>query len=120
MKKQVITYFFIAVFGLFLLPENAFAFAKKETMSCCKFKQTAEKTCCKKTKSSEKENGCNGKCNKNACTVNAGLTFAFLSNFTVSDFTVVWNTVSKKTAFNYPENSISPGYYFIWSPPNIG
>jgi hypothetical protein len=120
MKKQVITYFFIAIFGLFLMPENAFAFAKKETMSCCKSKPTSEKLCCKKTNSPEKENGCNGKCNKNSCTVNVGLTFAFLSNFHLTDFSVVWNKSSEKTTFSYPETSISSGYYFIWSPPNIG
>lgn len=120
MKKQVITYFFIAIFGLFLVPENAFAFAKKETMSCCKTKPTAEKSCCGKTKSSEKENGCNGKCNKNSCTVNPGLTVAFLSPLHVSQFSMVWNSVSEKTTFTYPKTSISSGFYFIWSPPNIG
>ena len=120
MKHQVLTYFFIAVFGLFLMPENAFAFAKNETMSCCKTKPTLEKSCCGKTKSSEKESGCNGKCNKNSCTVNSGVAFVFLAPAAVSAFDLIWNSVSKKETFTYPETSILSGFYFIWSPPNIG
>jgi hypothetical protein len=120
MKKQVITYFFIAIFGLFLMPENSFAYAKKETMSCCKSKPTSEKSCCSKSKSSDKESGCNGKCNKNACTVNTSFAFAFISNFVSTESPVVWNTISERTTFSYPETSVSSGYYFIWSPPNIG
>ena len=111
--------FYIVLFMLFsaiFVPSNAFA-CTKSCMSQKEGKNTS-KECCEKKGSSDKQNGCSGKCKNSNCQT---VSFGFCA--------VLQNEVFLKSSFSsffYSNNNVllqqigtSAGFYTIWSPPNI-
>ena len=99
-----------------------FACGNTSNKSCAKTEMASgncKMKCCQKKSKSKSDKGCDGKCGKSTCqiqTVSFGAILPLLSeiknnNFLVSD---------PKQAFYNQETNISNGFYFIWSPPNIG
>ena len=75
--------------------------------------------CCQKNSTEKSNNGCEGKCGKSSCQVQ---TIAFGA---ILPATIVLNinyslVLSSKQAFYSNKTNTSSGFYFIWSPPNIG
>jgi len=113
-KLHLLLFLFL---GAFLMPNASFACGttcKKEKME-----KQAMKDHCKKEKSSEKQNGCGGKCKGQNCQTSVPSFNLLLPN--EFDFKInCCNFINKKDIFIFHEICISSGFYSIWTPPNIG
>ena len=110
MKKKV--FILILFFGFFLMPTAAFACGK----SCGALQQT--KNCCQKENSNSDKKQCGGKCKNPSCqTSSPNYTFLIPINFEIK--AVVSGFTLQKNAFSLLICTISKGFYFIWTPPNI-
>lgn len=112
----------LIVFGFFLMPNAAFACGNSSKKSCCKTEMNSgncKMKCCNKKQKDKSDTGCDGKCGKNTCQIQTVSFGAILQPFIEikSKFFLVSNS---KQAFYSKETYLSSGFYFIWSPPNIG
>jgi hypothetical protein len=113
-KLHLLLFLFL---GAFLMPTTSFACGT----TCKKEKMEKEimKDHCKKDKSSEKQDGCGGKCKNQTCQTSASNFNLLLPN--AFDFKINYcDFVNKKESFSFYESCISSGFFSIWTPPNIG
>ncbi len=107
----------LLLLGFFLVPFKSFACGSS---SCC-IKEKTEKvtSCCKKETPSKKEEGCNKKCKHTSCRCTVSIFSVLIPNF--NEIQINSSDFSKNDMkFFFVEPNVSTGYYFIWSPPNIG
>lgn len=115
-------YILLVLIGFLLMPINAFACGNKSQKSCCPTELKSAKckmACCQKKSKDKSSKGCEGKCNKSTCqiqTVTFGAIMPELTDITSNNFLVL----TSKQAFYNSKTDIKSGFYFIWSPPNIG
>lgn len=134
MHKKINILLIIALFGLFLLPEQSYACAlhSKETVktekSCCVTKEhkeekeqqqhteeSAEKDCCKSK--NDDNNKCSGKCGNQSC---HSTTFSFSATPPISrNVHCDLGLENKKSYPLYKQNSYSLREFSIWQPPKI-
>lgn len=109
----------LVLIGFFLTPSVTFACGKTSNKSSCKTEMNSgncKMKCCQKK---SKDKPCEGKCGKSSCqiqTVSFGAVIPMLSEIKNNYFLVL----SSKQAFYNAETNISSGFFYIWSPPNIG
>ena len=92
---------------------NKTSCVSKSTVSCCKMK------CCQKKSKTNSDKGCEGKCGKSNCqiqTISLVTILPELINIQTNYFLVL----TSKQAFYTSNQNLDSGFYFIWSPPNIG
>ena len=121
------------IMGVFLIPSVSFACGsscggekttKIKTKGCCASKndvqhQSVNKGCCDSSKSSKQDKGCGGKCKHNSCHCTAPVLSLILPSF--SELTINhFDFSNKKKSFTFEKLNISSGFYYIWTPPNIG
>lgn len=112
-------YILLVLIGFFLTPSVTFACGKTSTNSSCKTEMnsdTCKMKCCKKK---SKDKPCDGKCGKSSCqiqTVSFGAIIPKLSEIKNNHLLVL----TSKQVFYSVETNISSGFFYIWSPPNIG
>jgi hypothetical protein len=114
-------FFFVFLFGLFLMPIQAEACGMKSE----KKKQTTEKAqtkstddCCGSKSNKKGKEGCNDKCSHSNCrcvTIISVLTSEKQEEVALNCF----NFSNKKQFFGAHEDALSSGFYTIWSPPKI-
>ena len=111
------------IVGIVVAPSNTFACSNKTE------KASVKKKCAKEVKGSKyfkncKHNlndkqSCPGKCGEKSCkcpTLNMGSAVAI---FPQTDKNTFYFNANKQESSNYKTNLFS-GFYFIWTPPNIG
>ena len=120
----------LVTIGFFMIPSNSFACSsgcgtkKTEPKESCNSDkhskhQAAENGCCSNENQSKRSNGCGGKCKHNSCHCTAPVLSLILPSF--SELTINHFDFShKKMSFTFKESNISSGFYYIWTPPNIG
>jgi hypothetical protein len=117
MKK--IHYIILVLIGFFLMPSSTLACGKTSNKSCCKTEMnsdTCKMKCCQKK---SKDKPCDGKCGKSSCQIQIisfGAVIATFSEIKNNYFLVL----TSKQVFYNAETNISSGFFYIWSPPNIG
>ena len=120
----------IVIIGLFMIPSISFACGS----GCCAKKietkkswnsdkhskqQSAENECCHNKNKSKNGNGCNGKCKHNSCNCTTSVLSLILPSF--SELTINhFDFSNQKKNFTFEEFNTSSGFYYIWTPPNIG
>jgi len=126
------------VLGFIINPGDAFACGSKTDKSFCKMssskkektkksccsklssKKSETKSCCKKDASKpDQEESCGGTCGDKSCKcVVMSISFTLPSEYRIA---LLNNRVTtQKQKFSDIETYLSSGFYFIWSPPNIG
>jgi hypothetical protein len=120
MKKS---YFIVLVLiGIFLTPVTTFACGTTSKKSCCKTEMNTNNCkmkCCQKKSEDKPSKGCEGKCGKSTCQIQTVSFGAILPIFLEIKTNYFFVSTSKQVFYNN-ETNISDGFYFIWSPPNIG
>ncbi len=120
MKKN---YFIVLVLiGFFMMPNTTFACIMTSKKSSCKTEMKSgacKMKCCQKKSKDKSSKGCDGKCNKSTCQVQTVSFGAILPNSTDFKINNELASTSKQVFYN-KETNISKGFFFIWSPPNIG
>ncbi len=112
----------IVLIGFFLMPKSTFACGMTSKKASCKTEMNlgnCKMKCCQKKSKDKSDKGCEGKCGKSTCqiqTVSFGAILPTLSEIKTNYFLVL----TSKQVFYNNETNISSGFYFIWSPPNIG
>lgn len=125
--KRHISIVLIFSLGFFLIPNSSYACSKKESkteksVSSNKDDGRSKDKDCVKVKSCENGNhhkDCNGKCKHSNCRcVQIAPSFAiFPQTYFKTHFQLVEFSVQK---FDSDLSNPSPGFYNIWTPPNIG
>jgi hypothetical protein len=113
----------LVMLGFFMTPSVAFACGTKADKSCCKKESSSEKDkkdCCKKEKKSNESShdGCNGACKDVTCSSSAfqlGLTSSFYTELNNQ----VFSFSTEKQNYYYSEIFISSHFRSIWLPPKI-
>ena len=113
----------LVMLGFFMTPSVAFACGTKADKSCCNKESSSEKDkkdCCKKEKNSNESShdGCNGACKDVTCSsspVYLGLTSAFYSELNNQ----VFRFSTEKQNYYYSEIFISSHFRSIWLPPKL-
>lgn len=122
----------LLLIGTFLFPEAALACEKmpEESAEACEMNDAkdSEKTtscdrdCCKKAdgfeKASEQKHDCDGSCQGNCHQVLTHFNFALPTY--VSDILRNPDFFFRKDNFHTLKTQPTSGFYFIWTPPNIG
>jgi len=121
MNKKLHTYIIILTLGLFLLPSLTYACGTQSEKGCCK-KETAstteKKDCCDKSRSSDENDNCNGKCGHANCTsVTANYSSVVFNEFDFTHNTFDFSTI--KQNFYNTTTFVSSGYTSIWLIPKI-
>ena len=81
--------------------------------------QAAKNGCCSTENQSKDSKGCSGKCKHNSCHCTAPVLSLILPSF--SELTINHFDFShKKKSFTFEKSNVSSGFYYIWTPPNIG
>jgi hypothetical protein len=120
MKK--IHFIVIVLIGFFLMPNPTFACGMTSKKASCKTEMNSENCkmkCCQKKSKDKSNTGCEGKCGKSTCQIQTVSFGAILATF-LEIKTNYFLVSTLKQAFYNNETNISDGFYFIWSPPNIG
>ena len=116
--------------GFFMIPSISFACGagcgtkkteSKETCNSDKHskQQTTKNGCCSTRNQSKHGNRCGGKCKHNSCHCTAPVLSLILTSF--SELTLNrFDFYNQKKNFNIEQSNISSGFYYIWTPPNIG
>ena len=119
----------LVTIGFFMIPSVSFACGsgcgtkKTESNASCNSDkhskhQAAEDGCCSNENHSKHSNGCSGKCKHNSCnciTPVLSLIIPSFSELTINHF----DFSNQKNSFFDKESTISSGFYYIWTPPNI-
>jgi hypothetical protein len=114
-------FFFIFLFGFFLMPIQAEACGMKSE----KKKHTTEKSqtkstddCCGSQSDKKGKEGCNDKCSHSNC--RCVTVISILSSEKWNEIEVdCFNFSSKEESFYLHTANLSSGFYTIWSPPKI-
>ena len=120
----------LVIIGFLMIPGSSFACGsgcgakKTESKESCNSvkpykQQSAKKSCCSNVDQSKQGNGCSGKCKHNACHCTApvlGLIQPSFSELTINYF----DFSNEKKSFTFEKSNVSSGFYYIWTPPNIG
>jgi hypothetical protein len=120
MKK--IHFIVIVLIGFFLIPNSTFACGMTSKKASCKTEMNSENCkmkCCQKKSKNKSEKGCEGKCGKSTCQIQTVSFGAILPNLSETNINYFLISTLKQVFYNH-ETNISAGFYFIWSPPNIG
>lgn len=118
--------------GTFVFPNATSACEKmlEESANACEIDETkdsekpntCEKDCCKKgdgsKKVTEQKHDCDGSCQGNCHQVLTHFNFALPTS--VSDILHSFDFFLRKDNFYTLKTQTSSGFYFIWTPPNIG
>ena len=113
---------FLILTGIIFMPGTAVACGMKNNKSTCKTELSSgncKMKCCEKKSNDRTEKGCEGKCGKSTCQIQSISFGAILPNYTDIKNNYYLVSTSRQAYFNQ-ETTISDGFYFIWSPPNIG
>lgn len=124
----------LITFGFLLIPSISFACdsscgkeegTKTEVKGCCDSKkesqqQTTEKGCCDSDKSAKDDDGCGGKCKHPSCNCIAPVLNILLISFSELNLNNNFDFSNEKKTFTFEESTTSSGFYYIWTPPNIG
>ncbi|MBC7642924.1 MAG: hypothetical protein H7174_11395 [Flavobacterium sp.] len=113
---------FLVLISIILIPNSSMACGMKNNKSTCKTEMSSgncKMKCCEKKSKDKSEKGCEGKCGKSTCQIQSISYGATLPNFTEIKNNYYFVLTSRHSFFNQ-ETAISDGFYFIWSPPNIG
>ena len=120
----------VVTIGFFMIPSISFACgsgcSSKKTESKESFNsekhskhQATENGCCNNKNQSKNDNGCSGKCKHNSCNCITPVLSLILPSF--SELTINHFDFShKKKSFTFEKSNASSGFYYIWTPPNIG
>ena len=120
MKK--IHFILLVLIGFSIMPNATFACGMTSKRASCKTEINSgncKMKCCQKNSKNKSDKSCEGKCGKSTCqiqTVSFGAVLPTFLEINNNNFLV---STSKQIFYNY-ETNISDGFYFIWSPPNIG
>lgn len=112
----------LVLFGLFLMPNSTLACGMTSKKSSCKTEMNSDNCkmkCCQKKSKDRSSKGCDGKCGKSTCQVQTVSFGAIVPQFSEIKLNNIFVFTSKQVFYNNKTN-ISSGFYFIWSPPNIG
>ena len=114
---------FILIIGVATAPVNTFACSPKTEKSSDKqtrVKKDNNSTCSKNCKHKPKDQkDCPGKCGENACKCPTLTHSSVIAIFPQTDKKIFYLSVDRAELSNYKTYPLS-GFYFIWSPPNIG
>ena len=112
----------IAIFGFTLIPNVANACGVKSEKSCCKKEegnQSEEKDCCKKSEAhSNNKTECNGTCGEKSCLPSTS-PFSFLTAIYQENNFKLFNSLAQTQNFSIIKAKLTPGFYSIWTPPNL-
>ena len=120
MKKIYII--ILVLIGFILSPTSTFACGTTSKKASCKSEMNAENCkmkCCQKKSKDKSSKSCEGKCGKSICQIQTVSFGAILPTFLEIKNNYFLVSTSKQIFYNNKTN-ISSGFYFIWSPPNIG
>lgn len=121
MLKTLCFLFYLLLLASFLLPESTYACGMDAKKSCCQKEigtKSAQKECCKKSNSKDKNNSCGGKCGHSNCTT-TGINFSIIT-FNEIDFkNSYFNFLVTKSIFYHSETFTSDGFTSVWLPPKI-
>ncbi len=112
----------LVLIGFFWMPSSIFACGMTSKKASCKSEMSAgncKMKCCQKKSKDKSDKGCEGKCGKSTCQIQTVSFSAILYAFTEIKNNHFLVSTSKQVFYNNETNP-SDGFYFIWSPPNIG
>ena len=123
MGKKIQIAIMIITLGIFLVPTSVFAhidLTHQSAKSCCSDNaEHSNSDCCKNHKNKDKEEkDCDGTCGNLAChfpsttplPINFSATADEINPISVDTFKNLWN---------YAKQQSKPGYFQIWSPPQL-
>ncbi len=120
MKKSYII--ILVLIGFVVMPNATFGCEMSSKKTSCNTEKefdNCKMKCCQKKSKDKSDKGCDGKCGKSTCQIQSISFGAILPNLT--DFKINNMLVfTSKQVFYKSETNISSGFFFIWSPPNIG
>jgi hypothetical protein len=104
---------------------NKVKIIKTEAKVCCDSKKESqqnktEKGCCDNGKHDKKDQSCGGKCKHPSCKCVAPVLNILLSSFSGLKPNNNFALYTDKKSFTFKESTTLSGFYFIWTPPNIG
>ncbi len=108
--------------GLFL-PTSTYACGTKAEKSCCKKEKSSKsekKDCCNGKHSKDKNKSCGGKCGHSNCTSSTSVNFSIITFYEINFKNNSFDFSSEKSKFHYPKTTISSGFGSIILPPFIG
>ena len=123
MKKY--HFILLLLLGIFFTPNAIYACgshsekntSKKEITEKSKKDSCCDSECHSKTKN---QNGCSGKCKHNSCNCITPIVSLILPSLSELNSNNNFALFNKKKSFIHKESNIASGFYYIWTPPNIG
>ena len=113
----------IFLFGFILMPSKIFACNSKSDKACCKKEITnisKNNDCCKiNNYFSKDKNNFKGKCNSESCHC-PHINLKIITSKLQDNLTTLFVFSDKKQKFIVIETYLSSGFFYIWTPPNIG
>ena len=131
MNKKILILILVAL-GFLLIPSISFACGSSsccsgektiqtEAKACCNSKkQSSERQSCDTGKHTKKDSGCSGKSKHNSCQCISPIFSLVLPTFSELVFVNSYDFSYHNNSFFCKEFKISSGFYYIWTPPNIG